>query len=203
MLILKKILLGSLVLIATLLTPAIASAHVVVKPAQVAAADYQLFTTSVPNERDVPVTSIRLVVPDGVESVTPTTKPGWQIETIKSGDNIKEILWTDGAIESGYRDDFSFSAQAPAEPTTLIWKAYQTYADGMEVAWDQKPSAGGHEAEGENTGPYSTTKVVGEPTPSDSDGIESSSNATGAYALAGVALVLAIVAIARSVKHKS
>jgi hypothetical protein len=51
-------------------------------------------------------------------------------------EEVKELIWMNGSIPVGQRDDFVFSAQAPADESTLVWKAYQTYADGTVVAWD-------------------------------------------------------------------
>lgn len=155
----KKLLnaLGTLAIV--LIIPATAAAHVAIQPAQVSTAAYQTFTTSVPNEKDIAVTSVRLTIPLGLADVTPTVKPGWAIDTLKNENTTTEITWSGGVIPAGQRDDFTFSAQAPAKPTTLQWKAYQTYEDGTTVAWDQKPTAGQDDDSG-NSGPYSQTKVV-------------------------------------------
>jgi uncharacterized protein YcnI len=68
----KKVLAGLATMAAVFsLAVGVASAHVVVKPAEVGVAARQAFTVGVPNEKDVPVVKLRLVVPDGVKSVTP------------------------------------------------------------------------------------------------------------------------------------
>lgn len=133
------------------------TAHVVVKPAEVAPAQFQTFTVGVPNEKDIPTTQVKLVIPDGVENVTPANKPGWQISMDKDGKTVKSITWQDGAISTGLRDDFTFSAKVPAQETDLQWKAYQTYSDGTVVAWDQPDSNSGHDS---NAGPFSVTKIA-------------------------------------------
>ena len=135
-------------------------AHVTVQPNSVGVAQRETFNVSVPNEKDNPTVSLRLVLPVGLQSVTPNVKPGWKIEIKKTGDGedavASEIIWTGGSIPSDLRDDFYFRAQVPATAGEIIWKAYQTYQDGSVVAWDQAPS----EEEGDNTGPYSVTRVV-------------------------------------------
>ena len=164
------------------MTPA-AFAHVVVKPNQVSVAAFQTFTVGVPNEKDNPVISLRLVIPEGLEHITPNVKQGWTVEVKKEKvyegmkgeklnngkeapytEKITEIIWTGGSIPEGQRDDFLFSAQAPADETTVQWKAYQTYENGDIVSWDQgemKHSDNGMEKmEEENHGPYSETKVI-------------------------------------------
>lgn len=141
-----------MVALAVFVMPAAASAHVSVQPTQVKPGDFTTFSVSVPNEKDVAVTNIKLALPKGLDNVKPTVKSGW---TVKVDDS--SITWSDGTIATGFRDDFTFSAQAPAKSTELIWKAYETYADGTVSSWDQSPDK--EEIEGSNSGPYSTTKV--------------------------------------------
>ncbi len=142
--------------------PALASAHVIVTPSQTTVGSELTFNISVPNEREVGVSSVKLDIPTGVSEVIPTVKPGWTIQTTTDGSTkdpeVAAITWSDGTIPVGQREDFSFSAQVPAKATNVDWKAYQTYADGTVVHWDQTP-AGSDDATG-NAGPYSVTKVV-------------------------------------------
>lgn len=178
---------STIIAVLVLLSPAIASAHVIVTPGQADVGQELVFSVSVPNERTTPVTSLKLAIPKGVDVVTPTVTPGWTITTTGSGDNITAITWT-GQIPVGQREDFSFGAQAPANATQLDWKAYQTYADGTVVHWDQKP-AGSDDASG-NAGPYSVTKVVDDlTTPSAASSINKD---TLALVLSVAALVLSI-----------
>lgn len=60
-----------------------AVAHVTVKPGETTPSTYQVFTVNVPNEKDIPTVSVRLVVPETITGVTPTTKAGWEIVTEK------------------------------------------------------------------------------------------------------------------------
>jgi uncharacterized protein YcnI len=137
-----------------------AFAHVVVTPNQVGVAKFQTFNIGVPSEEDkskAPTVEVRLVMADGLKEVTPTLKPGWTVTTKKNGDDVTEIDWKGGSVPTGFRDDFTFSAQVPASAATLQWKAYQTYQDGVVVSWDQDPST---IASGQEGTPYSTTNVV-------------------------------------------
>ena len=142
-------------------------AHVVVKPPQVGTAAFQTFDMGVPTEKDTPTIGLKLVIPSGLKYVTPNVKAGWDINIVKNGDRVTEIEWNNGSIPSGQRDDFIFSAQVPANETTLKWKAYQTYQDGSIVAWDQDPDTLKAERNKGGEGkPFSTTKVVGDIAPS-------------------------------------
>jgi uncharacterized protein YcnI len=145
----------------------VAHAHVVVSPKTVTENTYQTFSVSVPVERDAPVIAVRVVIPANLESIRPTVKSGWKITTNKESrgdkDVITEILWTGNQIPAGYRDDFTFSARVTGT-STLTWKAYQTYRDGVIVAWDMSPeehsihSSFSHEAG--SAGPYSMTTIT-------------------------------------------
>jgi uncharacterized protein YcnI len=160
----KRLIVGTIVSIATItMIPLSAFAHVVVTPNQAGIGQELVFNVSVPNEREIGVTTVKLDIPKGVEEVTPTVIPGWTITTDGSDDSVTAITWT-GTIPVGQREDFSFGAQVPATATQLDWKAYQTYADGTVVHWDQTP-AGSDDATG-NAGPYSVTKVTNDLTTS-------------------------------------
>ncbi|MBI5133804.1 MAG: YcnI family protein [Candidatus Taylorbacteria bacterium] len=192
--------------------PLLASAHVTVKPAQVGLAAFQTFTVSVPNEKDVPTTAVRLVVPEGLGHVMPSVKPGWRIEVKKvsvekaeaghgdedgdehsTAERVSEIVWSGGSIPAGQRDEFTFSAQAPEREADIAWKAYQTYAGGVVVAWDMDPNA--PKVEGEAHTPYSKTRVINDLAGSKSP--EGSSDTT-ALSVALVALVLSVFALVKT-----
>ena len=158
-----------------------AFAHVTVKPNEVGVGTYQTFNVSVPNEKEVATTQIRLIIPAGLEHASPNVKPGWNVRIVKAGESMKgevlntgaqapdpetvtEIIWTGGSIPEGMRDDFFFSAKTPADAGELKWNAYQTYANGVTVAWDLDSGAQPKTADGKDdfsvSGPYSVTKVV-------------------------------------------
>lgn len=139
--------------------PGVASAHVVVTPKQAAVGDHVLFSISVPNEKEVAVSSVKLAIPAGLENVQPNVLAGWDISTTTDNDTVTSITWT-GTIPAGQRADLIFKAQAPAKASELDWKAYQTYADGTAVSWDQKPVSNPADDDSSNTGPYSVTNVV-------------------------------------------
>lgn len=175
-----------------------ASAHVTVKPGEVPTASYQTFTVNVPNEKEIPTTQVRVVVPAGVTSVTPTQKSGWVTETKKDGDMVTEITWKDGEVGEGLRDEFTFSAKTPADAGKIEWKAYQTYSDGTVVAWDQAETEGSHAHEDENKGPLSVTSVVTEAKTDVANSEEvanANSKADRAMYIAVAAVVIALIAV--------
>jgi len=205
-------------IVASMVSALPAFAHVVVKPAQVGIGATQTFTVSVPNEKDVPTTAIRLLVPPGPKNLLPTTKPGWTIELKKTGTGddavVSEIIWTGGSIPAEQRDEFTFNAQVPATPSRLVWKAYQTYKGGEIVSWDadpNDPAAHNMEAmEKMDMGPYSITQVVDDL--SGKNATPSAATATNttpgtslepvSLTLATLALLLALVALIISIRRK-
>lgn len=189
-------------------------AHVVVKPNETGAAVRQVFTVGVPNEKDNPTTGLRLLIPDGLKSVTPNVKPGWTIDLKKSGEGVvTEIEWTGGSIPMGQRDEFYFQAQAPASETTLIWKAYQTYQDGTVISWDQNPdsmknisSEKQEENEKKGLGPYSQTKILNdlakENNTLSSPSSDTDKKVSQAMVFSFASLALSVVALVTVMKRK-
>lgn len=182
------------------------AAHVTVSPKQVLVSERATFAVSVPNEHDTPVVAVRLVIPEGLTSVRPFAKPGWNIEvvTIGEGEEVSatEIKWTSagGTVPVDLKDDFLFGAKAPSDAGELQWKAYETYQDGTVVGWDQVPS------EEEGNKPYSVTKILTETETASSvakaETAASEARTTANRALiAGIAgIVLGIVGIGLAVR---
>jgi uncharacterized protein YcnI len=187
------------------------SAHVVVRPSEATTGTYQTFTVSAPNEKEQAFVGVKLLIPENVQSVTPTNKPGWTISMDKTGEGetakVTAITWSDGSVEPGLRDEFTFSAKTPDMASDLEWKAYQTYADGTVVSWDQKEEAHTDtDSDDAASGPLSVTKVTAETDAvtneqASADELKSTKR-TAQFALytAIAALVITLVAIAYAVK---
>lgn len=176
-----------------------ALAHSTVSPARTFTQKSETFSLSVPTERDVPTVGVRLLIPPGLDRVTPIVQPGWQITVQKDGeDRVTEILWTGGSIPAGQKQLFLFSARAPQEATKLIWKVYQTYQGGEVVGWERDPN---EKKEGEEKvlNPYSVTEVVSDtPAPS----TEETSGSTLPMTISVGALVISLVALGLSLRRK-
>lgn len=193
------------------LTMAPASAHVVVKPNEVGIGAFQTFNVGVPVEKDLATTEIRLVLPEGLNYVTPNVKPGWTITVSESGEGesakATEIIWSGNSIPAGFREDFQFSAQVPAESKTLSWKAYQTYEDGSIVAWDKDPkSEQPKTVEGQpdfsQYGPYSETKVKNDLGHADAEHVDHEQKANNSFVLSIFAVILSAVALGMQLYKK-
>lgn len=185
------------VLLSIAALPGIAAAHSVIAPASTFTSKYETFSLGVPTERDVPTVSIHLMIPEHLDHVTPIVKPGWRVAISKNeSGTVTKLTWTGGSIPAGQKDFFQFSARTPAEPTTLIWKAYQTYQDGQVVAWDQEPHSA-HDAsgvvQGEVSNPYSVTAVTADvPSSTKTSSLMPTALSLAALALSALALVLTL-----------
>lgn len=176
-----------------LFSPISVSAHVVVKPSEVKPTSFERFVVGVPVEKEIPTTGLRLIMPEGLNFVTPFVKQGWNVEIKKDSlekAKVTELIWTNGSIPAGQKDEFVFSAQTPATETNLKWKAYQTYSDGSVVNWDmESKSETNHSTMGEKVTPYSITKVITESITSTKD---NSQNETLLFLISGLALLSSV-----------
>lgn len=110
-------------------------AHVVVGPEEVTAGDYETLTVSVPTEKEVPTTEVRVEVPDGFTLSGVQPVPGWEHDFEEKGGLIRAVTWSGGEIGPQEFQQFLVQAQAPDEPGEYAWKAFQTYKDGSVVEW--------------------------------------------------------------------
>src|ERR671911_692385 len=126
---------------AMLAVSAPAWAHVVVSPEVVTAGDYETLTVSVPTEKEIPTTKIRVEVPEGflLSGVQPV--PGWEHTFEEDGGVVRAVTFTGGEIRPREFQQFLLQAQAPEEPGEYPWKAIQTYEDGSVVEWTGPPDS--------------------------------------------------------------
>lgn len=134
-----------------LVVPALAAAHVGVRPRESKAGADEKYTVRVPTEGKVATTSVELEIPAGV-----TVLEVMKIETAtfdikKDGTRITSITWTK-EIPPGQSAEFVFHARNPAEGTSIVWKSHQHYADGTASHWVNAP--------GERQ-PAPVTKLIG------------------------------------------
>jgi len=115
--------------------------HVVVSPEEVTAGDYETLTVSVPTEKEIPTTEIRVEVPEGflLSGVQPV--PGWEHTFEEDGGVVTAVTFSSGEIRPREFQQFLLQAQAPEEPGEYPWKAFQTYKDGSVVEWTGAPDS--------------------------------------------------------------
>lgn len=102
-------------------------------------------------------TSVRVQVPEGVLSVKPMPKAGWELSTVKGpykstyelygskvSEGVTEITWSGGNLPDDFYDEFVFRgslASTLEAGTTLYFPVIQTCTTGEE-AWIEIPVDG-------------------------------------------------------------
>jgi uncharacterized protein YcnI len=122
-----------------------ASGHAVVSPPVVEPSTLQVFTLSVPTEReDRLTTKIELTVPKGfaIDSFAPVR--GWKrtVSSTGSGEDavVNTVTWSGGSTPTEEDAVFQFNATASAAQT-YTFKVRQTYDDGNVVDWSGPESS--------------------------------------------------------------
>jgi uncharacterized protein YcnI len=128
---LRRALPGVLVVFLWASAPA-AHGHAVVQPAESRPAEQQIYTLTVPNERDSDVVSVSLQVPRDVDSLLVEEKPGWDVRLEREGDRVSVVRWSGGRIGGDQYDTFRFIARNPVQAGELEWKVVQTYPDATD-----------------------------------------------------------------------
>jgi uncharacterized protein YcnI len=137
------------------MTPALASAHVEVKPESVPGGDVAEIAFTVPNEEsNASTVKVVVLLPDDppLASVETTPIPGWtvstkerrlvtpiEVEGAEVSRVVGEITWTatDGGIGPEQFEDFPLSIGVLPDSGELVFKAVQTYSNGDVVSWDE------------------------------------------------------------------
>jgi uncharacterized protein YcnI len=128
---------------AALCAPALG--HAVISPPVIEPATLQVFTLSVPTEReDRLTTSVELTVPKGfaIDSFAPAR--GWKRKVSSTGSGegaiVNKVTWTGGAVPTEEDAVFQFNASASAAQT-YVFKVRQTYDDESVVDWSGPESS--------------------------------------------------------------
>jgi uncharacterized protein YcnI len=137
MVMLRRIAVLTVLAWAALCAPALG--HAVISPPVVEPSTLQVFTLSVPTEReDRLTTSIELTVPKGfaIDSFAPAR--GWKrkVSSTGSGDGavVTKVTWTGGNVPTEEDAVFQFNASA-GSARTYTFKVRQTYDDANVVDW--------------------------------------------------------------------
>ena len=210
--------------VAVVVLASAASAHVVVTPSSAPAGSWQELTFETPNEQDN-ATTVKLTVAfpadPAIPSVSVRPVPGWSSQVvhkklsqpIKTDDGevseyVSEVTWTaepGQGIAAGQYQNFDVSAgPLPETPTTLAFKALQTYSNGDVVRWIEQSAPGQPEPENpaptlQVTAASATAPAAAEspaPAAAPSGGSSSSSSDSTAVALGVAGVVVAAAALA-------
>lgn len=173
-----------------------ASAHSTVTPSETQPSKYETFSLNVPTEKEIPTNSVRLLIPSGLDRVTPFVKPGWKINIRKDSEGrVTEVEWSGGSIPAEQKDVFLFTARTGTTTPTLIWKVYQSYSDGEVVSWDRDPKVL-NSGEERVANPYSVTNIL------EAKSTTKEKSADSSLIFSMLALVLSIIALVRKGKSQ-
>lgn len=143
--------------------PATGAAHIDVLPTQIVQGQPASFTVRVPNERrGVSTTVVKVLFPTQVTVYAfAPAPPGWTM-SVQSAPNgrISGVTYRGDLPQERYQD-FHFLGNS-FTPGTVVWKSYQTYADGKVKPWTTDPAKESDRAETGPTdpGPGSALKIL-------------------------------------------
>lgn len=132
--------------VALLAAPAVAGAHVTVRPRESKPAAEEKYTVRVPTEGQVATVSVELDIPDGLTVLDVPHPDGAKHSVTKTGDRITMIKWTK-EIPPKQTAEFVFTAKNHAGEQ-ITWNVRQNFADGTPRPWTPgtklvaNPSAG-------------------------------------------------------------
>ena len=177
----------ALAAVAALVFAAAASAHAIVSPAVALDKKLQQFTLSVPTEKEnLTTTEIELTVPAGfaIDSFEPPPA-GWKMNVQATGSGeeavVQKVTWTGGHVPTDLDAVFRFNASTSGAKT-YTFDVRQTYSDGSVVEWSGPETS---------DTPAPTIEAL-----SSIGGGGTSTLTIVAIVLAGVALVVAVLALA-------
>lgn len=115
-------------------------AHAVVSPPVALPDTLQVFTLSVPTEKEgATTTQVELTVPNGfaIDSFAPPPAP-WKLHVQSTGSGVntvvQKVTWTGGRTPTEQDSVFQFNASASSSKT-YTFAVRQTYSDGSIVDW--------------------------------------------------------------------
>ncbi|MBP7670488.1 MAG: DUF1775 domain-containing protein [Ferrovibrio sp.] len=132
------------------------AAHVVADPAEGQAGSYFRTALRVGHGCGTsPTIAVKVILPEGLTTVRPQVKPGWQIEIetaklakpVDAGHGrmtdtaISAVSWRGGNLPNEHFDEFGLSLKLPDNAGPLWLKVIQTCKDG-ELRWEQVPASG-------------------------------------------------------------
>ena len=131
------------ILLAALLAPFPAMAHVVAAPGEAKAGSYSAIAFRVGHACAAgdATLKLRVEIPDGVASARPQPKPGWTIDIEKSDakpeGRATAVTWT-GRLPDDQFDDFALLMKLPPQAGSLVFPVIQSCEKG-ESQWTEIP----------------------------------------------------------------
>lgn len=138
------------------LAPGVALAHVTLQASEAPAGSYHKAVLQVGHGCDgSPTREIRVRVPDGMVSVKPMPKPGWEVTTVQGPlatphashgktvtEGVVEIRWTGGRLPDAHYDEFAFRGKLPAAAGGVLHVPVVQLCETGEHRWIEIPAPG-------------------------------------------------------------
>jgi uncharacterized protein YcnI len=184
---------GALAVALLVAAAAPAAAHVTVNPREAPPGSFAKLAFRVPNERDDAATvELSVELPDALDEARTRPTPGWTVAV-----DGRSITWSGGRIESGQFQEFEISVgPLPDEAGELVFKALQTYDDGEVVRWIETATG-----DDEPERPAPVLQLVAPEATTPIASTDEDSWATGGFAFAALAVLVSLVALARTVRR--
>ncbi len=169
----RKFTIAPIVALAALIVAAPASAHVSAQPPEQPAGGFTVMSLRVPNEQPEATTKVEVQFPAGITGVRYKPVDGWTVavkmekldEPVDDGhggqvtEQVDTVTFSGGEILEGQFQEFPLSFQMVAEGELgdkVFFPAIQTYENGDEAAWTEKPASEDDDAELERPAPAVT-----------------------------------------------
>ena len=125
--------------VAMLVLPAFAHAHVSITPRASTHGATEKYTVRIPSEGKVATVAAEMDVPEGVIVEVLQSPMGWKHEVKRADDRIVSVVWHVN-VPPGEFVDVAFVARNPRQGARIVWGLRQRFADGTSENWtvDQK-----------------------------------------------------------------
>lgn len=158
--------------------PGSLTSQVALEPTTIEPAAWERFALRVVNQSETPVVAVEIALPDVLQILGIDQPPGWAAELVRATDSTPpSIVWWGGEVPRGGFREFPFMGRLPADARRreLVFPVTLGRADGSETVFG--PGGQGRALAVAISG---TTGI----------------SAWGAFALAGGAMGLAVLALA-------
>ncbi|HET7806322.1 MAG TPA: YcnI family protein [Pseudolabrys sp.] len=150
--------------LAVAITPSAVRAHVTLEQQQApVGAPYKIVLRVPHGCGDSATIRLSVQIPEGVISIKPMVKPGWQIATTRGSysraysffhgakftEGVKEVSWSGGNLPDAFYDEFILSAFIADEllPGQMLYFPVVQQCEQGEHRWIEIPAAGKHAGE--------------------------------------------------------
>lgn len=164
-----------------------ADAHVLIRPDRAPTETLTLFTVLSPDEKQIPLTGLRLTIPPSLVVSSVADTAGYRTQIVRDQNfRTVAIAWTGGRTAPTHLALFQFAALTPTRPTSVRLSGLQTFSDGSTKLW-----------------PKVSISVARAPAAAGSDTTTTRTEVFAALAVAAIALIGSGMALAIALRRRS